>query len=263
MARRRRSGGDVDVLPGFRLPVRRVQERVTHPISRDHWPATLAPVRQLLDDGLDLGPATVLVGENGSGKSTLVEAVAGAFGLSVEGGSANTAHWADDEDAGGPGGRLRDVSPLQRHLQLVRGAGASRWGYFLRAETMHATFAALLERVQGSPDRLAMSHGESYLALLEDHFDGSGLYLLDEPESALSFESQLALVGVLAAQVASGRAQVVVATHSPLVAALPGARVMEVSERGLHEVAWEDLDVVAHWRSFLGAPERYLRHIRP
>jgi predicted ATPase len=70
-------------------------------------------------------------------------------------------------------------------------------------------------------------------------------------------------VGVLSAQVATGRAQVVVATHSPLVASLPGARLLEVSERGLEEVAWEDLDVVRHWRSFLDAPERYLRHLRP
>ncbi|NNH23167.1 AAA family ATPase [Pseudokineococcus marinus] len=234
--------------------MRRVEEHPRHPLPRDAWPATLAPVRQLLDEGLDLGPATVLVGENGSGKSTLVEALAAAFGLSVGGGTAHTAHWEED---------ARDASPLVGSLQLVRGAGASRWGYFLRAETMHATFGALLEQVQGSPDRLAMSHGESYLSVLEDHFDDSGLFLLDEPESALSFSGQLALVGVLAAQVAGGRAQVVVATHSPLVAALPGARLLELSEDGLVERAWEDLDVVAHWRSFLDAPERYLRHLRP
>jgi len=256
VARRRTSrGGAGDGPPPWGLPLRRVEEHPQRPADRGSWPATLAPVRQLLDEGLDLGPATVLVGENGSGKSTVVESVARAFGLSAEGGTANTAHWADEH--------ARDASPLHRSLRLVRGAGASRRGYFLRAETMHATFGALLEQVQGSPDRLSMSHGESYLSVLEDHFDDAGLYLLDEPESALSFTGQLALVGVLAAQVSTGRAQVLVATHSPLVAALPGARVLELSEAGLVERAWEELDVVGHWRSFLGAPERYLRHVRP
>ncbi|WP_298801305.1 AAA family ATPase [uncultured Pseudokineococcus sp.] len=250
---RRRAGGGGDA-PTWGLPVRRVEERPDRPADRTAWPATLAPVRQLLDEGLDLGPATVLVGENGSGKSTVVEALAALFGLSSQGGTTHTAHW---------GHGARDASPLPGHLRLVRGAGASRWGYFLRAETMHATFEALLERVERSPDRLAQSHGESYLSVLEDHFDDSGLFVLDEPESALSFSGQLALVGVLAAQVAGGRAQVVVATHSPLVAALPGARVLELSEDGLVERAWDDLDVVAHWRSFLDAPERYLRHVRP
>ncbi|WP_299038132.1 AAA family ATPase [uncultured Pseudokineococcus sp.] len=256
MPRREAPRGGADERPSpWGLPVRRVEEHPEHPADRASWPAILAPVRQVLDEGLDLGPATVLVGENGSGKSTLVEALARAFGLPPEGGTTNTAHWADDA--------ARDASPLHGSLRLVRGAGASRWGYFLRAETMHATFGALLEQVQGSPDRLTVSHGESYLSVLEDHFDDSGLYLLDEPESALSFTSQLALVGVLAAQVATGRAQVVVATHSPLVAALPGARLLEVSEDGLVERAWEDLDVVGHWRAFLDAPERYLRHVRP
>ncbi len=245
---------DDDVTVDWGLPVRRVEEQPKEPLRRDVWPGTVAAVRQVVDEGLDLGPATVLVGANGAGKSTLVEGIATAFGLPGGGGTGNTRHWED---------RSADLSPLAGSLRLVRGAGASRWGYFLRAETMHTLFGDLVERSSARTDRRLMSHGESFLDVLEDHFDDSGLFLLDEPESALSFESQLALVGVLAAQVATGRAQVVVATHSPLVAALPGARLLEVSQRGLEEVAWEDLDVVRHWRSFLDAPERYLRHVRP
>ena len=106
-----------------------------------------------------------------------------------------------------------------------------------------------------------MSHGESFLAILEHRFDSPGLYLLDEPESALSFAGCLALVAVLAEITRSESAQAIVATHSPIVAAVPGARILEVGEWGLREVAWEELELVQNWRSFLDAPGRYLRHV--
>lgn len=106
-----------------------------------------------------------------------------------------------------------------------------------------------------------MSHGESFLELVVDRFRKPGLYVLDEPESALSFQGCLSLVGVLTDLVRAGGSQVVVATHSPLVAALPGARILEVGPWGLRETPWEELDLVAHWRSFLDDPHRYLRHL--
>ncbi|WP_341870569.1 AAA family ATPase [Flexivirga meconopsidis] len=110
-----------------------------------HWLLTLAPVRQLIDAGLEFGQATVLVGENGSGKSTLIEAIAMAYGMNGEGGSTGATH-----------STWRSESPLHDWLRLVRGAGASRWGYFVRAETMHGrcsnsmTTASIRERGSNS-----------------------------------------------------------------------------------------------------------------
>jgi len=232
------------------LPVRRV-ERSQVRIHAHKWPGTIPAVAQLLDEGLDLGPATVLVGENGVGKSTIVERIAMAFGLNPEGGSTHARH-----------GTCATESPLHTALRLVRGAGAGRWGYFLRAETMHGLYTYLEDHPGRSETLLhEMNHGESFLEVLRSRFDSPGLYLLDEPESALSFSGCLALVGLLHELARSGTAQVLVATHSPVVAALPGARVLELDADGWHDCAWEQLQVVDHTRRFLDEPMRYLRHV--
>lgn len=217
------------------------------------WPYRLAPVAQLLDHGLDL-PAgvTFLVGENGSGKSTLVEAVAAAAGLNLEGGSRNAQHVT----------RVSE-SPLHEALQLVRSAGAPRWSYFLRAETMHGLYTYLEDLGPGGPPRPVLhelSHGESFLQLLGEHFDRPGLYLMDEPEAALSFTSCLGLVGILD-ELARHGSQVLCATHSPLLTALPGAAVLELSSTGYAWTEWQDLALVDHWRCYLDDPRRYLRHV--
>lgn len=236
-----------------RFPLRRLTEHPANTLDRRTWPATLAPVTMILDHGLDLGPATVLVGENGSGKSTIIEAIALAYGLSPEGGSTGAQH------------RTRSTeSVLADHLQLVRNAGTTRRGYFLRAETMHGFYTYLEANPSTSRPDVPfheMSHGESFLDLVVDRFRGSGLWVLDEPESALSFSGCLALLGVLKELVASGKSQVILSTHSPLLAALPGAQIYEVGSWGLRPQRWEDLDLVTSWQAFLSSPERYLRHL--
>ena len=234
-------------------PVRRVQANDRAPSTYDEWPASIPAVGHLLREGWDL-PAgvTLLVGENGSGKSTLVEAVAMAFGLSPEGGSVQARHTTRTTE-----------SDLGSWLRLERGAGASRWGFFLRAETMHGFYSYLEDNpsTSGTEPRFhRMSHGESFLELLSSRFDSPGLYCLDEPEAALSFSGQIALVGTLH-DLAAGGAQVLCATHSPLLAALPGAHVLEVGEWGVREAAYDDLDLVRHWRAYLDEPMRYLRHV--
>lgn len=216
------------------------------------WPATLPAVRQLLNGELQLGPGvTILVGENGSGKSTLLEGIALAYGFSPEGGSANANHSTRPSE-----------SPLHEWLKLRRGIGAPRWGFFLRAETMHSFYSYLegLDGPSADPEFHAMSHGESFLAILETRFNGAGFFCLDEPEAALSFESTLALMATLHTLAEQG-SQILCATHSPVLASLPGAKILEVGEWGLRESSWEDLELVQHWRRFMQQPNAYLRHL--
>jgi predicted ATPase len=233
------------------LPVRRIEAADDLDLPRGAWPRTVPAVEKLLTEGLDLGPVTVLVGENGSGKSTLVEAVAVAYGLNPEGGSTHAMHTSRASE-----------SPLHEALRVSRGLTASKWGFFLRAETMHGLYT-YLENLGGSPDAdlHEMSHGESFAEILARKFRSPGLYVLDEPESALSFSACLGLVGLVADLAASGTSQVLIATHSPVVAAVPGATILQLDEDGYHEVAWEDLALVEHYRRFLDAPQRYLRHV--
>jgi predicted ATPase len=234
-----------------RRPVRRVVANQYAPVGDRAWPASIPAVAQLLDEGLELPSGiTFLVGENGSGKSTLVEAVAMAFGLAAEGGTSNVQE-----------GTRPTESSLHRWITLERAAGAPRWGFFLRAETMHGYFTRQEAfSVERDPRFHEMSHGESVLALLRTRFDTPGHYCLDEPEAALSFSAQIALVGTLH-DLASDGAQVLCATHSPLLAALPGARILEIGSWGIRDTTWEQLELVTHWRRYLDAPMRYLRHV--
>jgi len=146
----------------------------------------------------------------------------------------------------------------------VRSPGPLTASYFLRAETMHGLYTYLEENpsgdVRGEPVFHELSHGESFLALLRSRFAGYGFFLLDEPESALSFRSCLALVALLDDLRREG-AQVLCATHSPLLASLPGATLLELDGAGFSEKAYEELDLVRDWRGFLSAPGRYLRHL--
>ncbi|MCW2800136.1 MAG: family ATPase [Aeromicrobium sp.] len=231
-------------------PVVRVSRARDAEMSETEWPATIPAVKQLLADGVDLPPGvTFLVGENGSGKSTLVEAIAVAYGLSPEGGSSHGRHETRATE-----------SLLHQDLQVQRGIGAGRWGFFLRAETMHGWYTYM--DAHGGPndtDYHAMSHGESFLEVLLRKFDSPSFYCLDEPEAALSFRSTLTLIRVLH-DIVSGGGQVLCATHSPVLAAMPGARILEVGDWGLRESRWEDLELVTHWKAYLDAPMRYLRH---
>jgi predicted ATPase len=234
------------------FPLRRVHEHPLEPMPRGAWPTTLAPVTQLLDEGIDFAPVNVFVGENGSGKSTLVEAVAQAYGLSPEGGSAGAMHSTRASESG-----------LWQHLQLVRNAGASKRGYFLRAETMHGFYTYLEQNPRDAPEARfhELSHGESFLELVADRFRGPGLWVLDEPESALSFSGCLALIGILKDLVATGKSQVILSTHSPVLAAFPGAVIQEVGPWGLRRSEWAELDLVRNLSLFLDAPGRFLRHV--
>jgi predicted ATPase len=234
-------------------PVRRVEVPADRSLPHRAWPMTVPAVAQLVADGLDLPKGvTFLVGENGTGKSTLVEGVAMAYGLSPEGGTTHSRHSTRESE-----------SPLGRALVVRRGLGAGRWGFFLRAETMHGWYTHLEANPGNNPNEPRfheMSHGESFLAVLRHRFDSPGLYCLDEPEAALSFSSTLGLISALHEVVSTG-GQVLCATHSPVLAAMPGATILEVGDWGLRETTWDELELVQHWRAYLDAPQRYLRHV--
>ncbi|MEU4624123.1 AAA family ATPase [Actinoplanes sp. NPDC023801] len=221
---------------------------------RDGYPFELPAVRALADGG-ELRfptPVTLLCGDNGSGKSTLIEAIAVAAGFNPEGGTTafNFATRPTESSLGG-------------HLTLVRTAGRKpRTGFFLRAESYY-NVATEIERlgVTGSYGGVSphqRSHGESFLDLVAHRFGPGGLYLLDEPEAALSVQGCLALLLRIADLVADG-SQFVIATHSPILLACPGATILEIGAGGgIEPVAFDQAEPVAMTRAFLTDPARFL-----
>ena len=226
------------------LPVREV---IGDPREDDHeWPFTLGPVRQLLREGLELSDLTVLVGENGVGKSTIIEAIAMAYGLSPEGGSTYVR----------PSERPTE-SALHERIRLVRGLSRSRWGYFLRAETMHGLLTFLEDNPGADGPYHERSHGQAFTELLDNklvHLSRRGGFLvLDEPEAGLSFLTQVKLANQLA-ELRDDGIQVLMATHSPVLAATRGARIIELDEDGFQARTWNGLMTVALYRRFLADP---------
>lgn len=207
-------------------------------------------------EGLDLAlatPVTFLVGENGTGKSSLLEAIAWASGFGSRGG-ARDYRYTEGEDG----------HALGRALSLAWGQKVSD-GFFLRAETFF-NFATYLEeadsnfRAYGGRSLHRQSHGEAFLALFNNRFE-DGLYILDEPEAALSPQRQLAFLRILHTLTAPRIAQFIVATHSPMLLAFPGAIVLSLDGGRLEQVDYRDTEHYLLTKSFLDAPERYFRHL--
>lgn len=198
-------------------------------------------------------PVTFLVGENGSGKSTLLEALAWALGFSAQGGNRDNSH------AEGADGHA-----LGRALRLAWRQRVSD-GFFLRAETFF-NFATYLEDVgssflaYGGKPLHQQSHGEAFLALFENRIE-DGIYLLDEPEAALSPGRQLTFLSILHQLASTKVAQFVIATHSPILLTLPDATVLSIEEGQIREVSYRDTEHFQLTRNFLNAPERYHRHL--
>lgn len=221
------------------------------PVDSSAWPATVPAVAQVLRDDLVLAPGlTVLVGENGSGKSTIVEMLAEACGLNPQGGSGQARLF-----------QLRSTEPgLGQYLIAERGPSRG-WSYFLRADTMHGLYTYLEDNPGRRPENFhELSHGEGFLKILRTRVNQAGFYLMDEPDAPLSFTACLGLAALLhdLAQVGS---QVIVATHSPIIASVPGATILELGEWGIRPAQWNDLDLVGHWRQFLQDPALYYRHL--
>lgn len=194
---------------------------------------------------------TFLVGENGSGKSTIIEAIAVASGFNAEGGSRNFNF-----------STRNTVSDLSDCLTISKKAHPKD-GYFFRAETFF-NVASYIEDigVTGYGDKLLheQSHGESFLALFQNRFRGDGLYILDEPEVALSPTRQLSLIAEIS-YLAGHNSQFIIATHSPILLAYPGATIFELSSAGIKEVTYCDTQSYQLYKDFLENPELFFKHL--
>ena len=197
---------------------------------------------------------TLLVGENGTGKSTLLEGIAVAAGFNAEGGTRNFCFSTQETHSG-----------LWQYLTLSR-CGTMKDGFFLRAESFYNA-ASYIDRVYegeietapyGGRSLHRQSHGESFLSLIQNRFTGGGLYLLDEPEAALSPMRQLTLMAEMGALVRKG-AQFILATHSPPLMAYPDATVYLLSGEGIHPVDYTQTEHYQVTKAFLENPRRMLK----
>jgi predicted ATPase len=220
------------------------------------------PVVQNLSEIKLTSRVCFFVGENGSGKSTLLEAVAEHVGFNREGGGRNFSRETTSS--------VQSTSPLSRALRLSWSKKLTR-GFFLRAESFF-NMATYLDELQSEDGRAlapyggkslhAQSHGQSFIALLENRFFRQGFYLLDEPEAALSPQRQLSFLLLLNGLLRGNPdIQFIIATHSPLILAYPGSQILSFDGKQLAEITYEESSPYNIVQGFLKDPGNYLRHL--
>ncbi|MEK4027623.1 AAA family ATPase [Pseudobacillus sp. FSL P4-0506] len=238
--------------------IKKVQFKTESIPSFDEYPFHLPFIQSA---GIEFHPrVTYIIGENGMGKSTLLEAIAVASGFNPEGGTFNFNFSTHDSH-----------SELGNYIKLIKGIKRPKDGFFLRAETFY-NVATNIEELDSEPgggriiDSFGgkslhrQSHGESFFAVFNHRFRGNGLYILDEPEAALSPLRQLSMLSRMH-DLMMANSQFIIATHSPLLMAYPDSKILEVTEDGLCEKPLEETSHYVMMKQFFDDKERLLHHL--
>ena len=229
-------------------------------VSFDNYPFHLPSIKTL--NQLSFHPnVTYFVGENGMGKSTLLEAIAIAIGFNPEGGSFHFNFTT-----------YNSHSPLEKYIKLIKGIQKPKDGFFLRAKTFYnvATNIEELDREPASGQQIIdsfggvslheQSHGESFWATFMNRFRGNGIYLLDEPEAALSPLRQLSMLAHIH-ELVRQNSQFIIATHSPIIMSYPNAKIIELTEEGAKETSLEETNHYCVMKQFFDDKDRLLHHL--
>ncbi|MGI1659441.1 MAG: AAA family ATPase [Desulfitobacterium sp.] len=225
--------------------------------SFSQYPFNLPAVRNL--DTLSMHPkVTFFVGENGSGKSTILEAIAVAYGFNAEGGTKNFNFSS-----------RATHSDLDHYVKIVKGVHTPRTGFFFRAESFYnlasniddldseMSFGPPLIQSYGGRSLHEQSHGESFFAVFLNKFSGKGLYILDEPEAALSPSRQMSMLARMHELIEEG-SQFIIATHSPVIMAYPDATIYQIQDE-IEQVSYEETEHYQIMRTFLNKPQKMLK----
>lgn len=205
-------------------------------------------------------PITFIIGDNGTGKSTLLESIAYKIGFNVLGGNKNHSYYNS---------KVNDNLKLADNMKLIWDNKTSN-GFFFRAESF-LNFSEYLEDMAiengkgmfsayGGKSLIKQSHGESFLALFQNKFQ-DGIFILDEPEAALSAERQLSLIAIISDLCRSGKCQFIIATHSPLLITLPNSQIYEVNGDKLEQKKYDETKQFSLYKNYLNAPEKYLKYL--
>lgn len=236
---------------------------LTKEIPRGNYLGKLSVIKSLQrTEGIRFSkPVTFLVGENGVGKSTLIEGIAVACGFNPEGGTINFNF-----------STKASHSDLHNYLTISRGYKKHKDGFFLRAESFYNVASNIddmdaelcsgpqIKNSYGGISLHEQSHGESFMSLVEHRFGGNGLYILDEPEAALSPMRLMRLMCYMQ-RLVEDNSQFIISTHSPILMTFPNAEILEITEDGINSVDYKDTEHFLITKRFMDVPEKMIENL--